>query len=59
MIKYSWEWKQKKKKWVQKHTKQNGETYWAIHYIQNDFEYSNGEYFSEKLAEEDLKTYNI
>ncbi|PKN52769.1 MAG: hypothetical protein CVU55_05975 [Deltaproteobacteria bacterium HGW-Deltaproteobacteria-13] len=59
MRKYSWEWKQKQRKWVEKHTRMNGESYWTIHYIQNDIEYSNGEYFTEKSAEEDLKNYNI
>jgi hypothetical protein len=59
MRKYSREWKQKTKKWVQKHTHSNGKEYWSIHYIQNDIEYSNGEYSTEKAAEEDLNHYNV
>jgi hypothetical protein len=59
MKKYSREWKQKTRKWVQKHKKSNGTSYWSIHYISNDFEYSNGEYSTEKSAREDLNNYNI
>ena len=58
-MKYTREWKQKTKKWVQKHTRANGESYWSIHYLQNDIEYSNGEYSTEKSAKEDLNNYNI
>jgi len=58
-LKYTREWKQKTKKWVQKHTRSNGESYWSIHYLQNDIEYSNGEYSTEKSAKEDLNNYNI
>jgi hypothetical protein len=47
MKKYSREWKQKTRKWVQKHTESNGTSYWSIHYIQNDIEYSNGGYSME------------
>ena len=56
---YTREWKQKTRKWVQEHTKSNGTSYWSIHYIQNDTEYSNGEYSTEKSAIEDLKNYNV
>ena len=59
MTKYTLEWKQKKKKWVQKHEKIDGEYIWKIHYIQNDIEYSNGEYSTEESAQEDLKKYNV
>lgn len=59
MKKYSREWKQKTKKWVQKHTRLDRSTYWSIHYIQNDMEYSNGEYPSEKSAKEDLINYTV
>jgi hypothetical protein len=59
MRKYSQEWKQKKRKWIQKHTKINGDSIWKIHYIQNDIEYSNGECSTEKSAREDLKNYNV
>lgn len=53
------EWKRKTKKWVQKHEHSNGKTYWAIHYMQNDIEYSNGEYSTEKEAKEYLSDYNV
>jgi hypothetical protein len=59
MKKYTREWKQKTKKWVQKHTHSNGTSYWSIHYISNDIEYSNGEYLTEKSAIEDLNNYNV
>jgi hypothetical protein len=59
MTKYTLEWKQKKKKWVQKHEKIDGESIWKIHYIQNDIEYSNGEYSTEESAQEDLEKYNV
>ncbi|MGO8716731.1 MAG: hypothetical protein ACLPSL_09230 [Smithella sp.] len=59
MTKYTLGWKQKKKKWVQKHEKIDGESIWKIHYIQNDIEYSNGEYSTEESALEDLKKYNV
>lgn len=59
MKKYTSEWKQKTKKWVQKHTKSDGTSYWSIHYISNDIEYSNGEYFTEESAKEDLNNYNV
>jgi len=58
-MKYTYEWKQKTKKWVQKHKHSNGESYWAIHYMQNDTEYSNGEYLTEKAAKKDLENYNV
>ena len=56
---YTREWKQKKRKWVKEHTHSNGTSYWSIHYIQSDIEYSNGEYSMEKSAREDLKNYNV
>ena len=49
----------KTKKWVQKHTHSNGISYWSIHYIQNDIEYSNGEYSTEKSAKENLNNFNV
>lgn len=58
-MKYTREWKQKTKKWIQKHTHSSGKTYWSIHYMYNDIEYSNGEYSSEKSAKEDLNNYNV
>jgi hypothetical protein len=58
-MKYTREWKQKKKKWIQKHKHSDGKTYWSIHYIQNEIEYSNGEYLTEEAAEADLKNYNV
>jgi len=58
-MKYTHEWKKKKKKWIEKHERSGGEPYWSIHYMYNNVEYSNGEYSSEKSAEEDLKNYNI
>jgi hypothetical protein len=58
-MKYTREWKKKTKKWVQKHTHPNGTSYWTIHYIQNEIEYSNGEYSTEELAEKDLEKYNV
>jgi hypothetical protein len=56
---YSQEWKQKKKKWIEKHKDYNGKVYWSIHYIVDTKEYSNGEYSTEELAEENLKKYNV
>ena len=47
MKKYSREWKQKTRKWVQQHTESKGTSYWSIHYIPNDIEYSNGGYSME------------
>ena len=58
-MKFTREWKQKTKKWVQKHKHSNGESYWSIHYIQNDIEYSNGEYPTEISAKDDLINYKI
>ena len=58
-MKYTHEWKKKKKKWVEKHKHSNGEVYWSVHYMLNNVEYSNGEYASEKQAEENLKQYNL
>jgi hypothetical protein len=58
-MKYTREWKQKTKKWVQKHTHSNGKSYWSIHYMYDDIEYSNGEYSTEKSAKEDLNNYNV
>ena len=58
-MKYTMEWKKKTKKWVQKHKHSNGKTYWAIHYMQNDIEYSNGEYSTEKEAKGYLSDYNV
>jgi hypothetical protein len=59
MTKYTLEWKQKKKKWVQKHKKIDGESIWTIHYIQNGIEYSNGEYSTEESAQKGLEKYNV
>ena len=56
---YSQEWKQKKKKWIEKHKDSNGKVYWLIHYIVDDKEYSSGQYSTEELAEKDLKKYNV
>jgi len=58
-MKFTHEWKKKKKKWVEKHKRTNGEIYWSIHYMYNNVEYSNGEYDTEKLAKEDLDKYNM
>jgi hypothetical protein len=58
-MKFTHEWKRKKKKWVEKHKRTNGEIYWSIHYMYNNVEYSNGEYDTEKLAKEDLDKYNM
>jgi hypothetical protein len=52
MEKYSKEWKLAQGKWIQKH----GDIY-KIHYIENDTEYSTGEYLSRKEAENWLKDY--
>jgi hypothetical protein len=59
MRKYSLEWKKEKRKWIEKHTKLNGEVYWSIHYMQYDTEYLNGEFYSEESALEALKNYNV
>jgi hypothetical protein len=56
---YSREWKKKKKKWVQEHKNVSGKSIWKVHYLQNDTEYSNGEYSTEKSAKEDLQNYNV
>jgi hypothetical protein len=56
---YSQEWKQKKKKWIEKHKDYNGKVYWSIHYISDTKEYSSGEYSTEELAEKNLKKYNV
>jgi hypothetical protein len=52
MKKYSKEWKELKGKWIQRH----GDIY-KIHYIANDTEYSTGEYFTAKSAQDDLKNF--
>jgi len=58
-MKYTKEWKQKTRKWVQKHKHANGKSYWSIHYMYNDIEHSNGEYSTEKSAKEDLNNFNV
>lgn len=57
MKKYSEEWKNKTGKWVQKHTDATKGNIWKIHRIDNDTEYSFGEYFTAKSAREDLNKY--
>ena len=52
MEKYSREWKLAQGKWIQKH----GDIY-KIHYIENDTEYSTGEYLTAAGAKENLKNY--
>ena len=59
MFEKSREWKEKKKKWIEKHKNINGESYWSIHYIYDGIEYFNGEYLTEKLAKEALENYNV
>jgi hypothetical protein len=58
-MKYTREWKQKTRKWVQKHKHSNGKSYWSIHYIQDDIEYLYGEYSKGKLAKNDLNNINV
>lgn len=50
MVKYSKEWKEKKRRWIQKHT-----DCWKIHYIQNNTEMSMGKYFTAQEAREEMK----
>lgn len=52
MEKYSREWKMKHGKWIQRH----GDV-WKIHYIENETEYSTGEYLTAAAATADLKNY--
>jgi len=52
MEKYSVEWKEKNRKWIQKHL--NG---WKIHYIAYGTEYSVGDYRTAKEARENLKNF--
>ena len=54
-MKYSNDWKQETNKWVQKHKHFHGKPYCSIHYIQNEIEYSCGEYPTEESTKEDLK----
>ena len=58
-MKYTREWKQKTRRWVQKHKHSNGQSYWSIHYIYNGIECSSGEYSTEKSAKEDLNNFNV
>jgi homoserine acetyltransferase len=55
MEKYSKEWKLKQGIWIQDHKNYSGEKIYKIHYIENDTEYSKGEYFSRKEASEALR----
>ena len=55
-MKYSTEWKNKVGKWVQNH-KENGETIYKIHYIENNTEYSTGQFLTRGDAEEALKDF--
>jgi len=57
MEKYSKEWKIKAGKWIQKHHDATKGNIWKIHYIENDNEYSTGEYFSAKEARGELKNF--
>ena len=52
MKKYSKQWKLEKGKWIQKH----GDC-WKIHYIENQTEYSTGDYLAAKEARAELKNY--
>ena len=56
MKKYSKEWKLAKGKWIQKWASADGHTY-RIHYIENDTEYSAGNYLTAKEARAELKNY--
>jgi hypothetical protein len=55
MEKYSKEWKLKQGAWIQDHKNSSGENIYKIHYIENDTEYSKGEYFTKKEASEALR----
>jgi hypothetical protein len=55
MAKYSKEWKQKQGIWIQDHKNYSGEKIYKIHYIENDTEYSKGEYSTQKEASEALR----
>lgn len=57
--KYTKEWKEKTRKWVQKHTLSNGKSYWSIHYIYNNIEYISGEYSTKESAKKNLNNYNV
>ena len=52
MKRYSKDWKLAKGKWIQRH----GDV-WKIHYIENDTEYSVGEYLTAAEANENLKNH--
>ena len=54
---YTVEEKRKAGKWVQKHESEKWGKIWKIHYIQNDTEYSTGEYLTKKDAEKELINY--
>lgn len=55
MEKYSKKWKLKQGAWIQDHKNSSGENIYKIHYIENDTEYSKGEYFTKKEASEALR----
>jgi hypothetical protein len=59
MKKYSPEWKEREKKWIEKHKRSDGSQYWAIHYMANELEYTNGEFQTEDDAQVALNFYNI
>jgi len=56
-VPFSREWKLSKKAWIQDHKNAAGDKVYKIHYLENDTEYSTGEYFTKKSANEDLKNY--
>jgi hypothetical protein len=55
MEKYSVAWKKAQGHWVQDHKASNGDTIYKIHYLDNDTEYSMGEYFTAKSAREEME----
>jgi hypothetical protein len=55
MEKYSKEWKIKKGVWVQKHRDAAKGDLWKIHYIENDTEYSTGEFFTARDARSEME----
>jgi len=51
---YSVENKKRKKAWVQTHKNDEGASFFKIHYIEYDTEYSTGMYLTHEAAKKDL-----
>ena len=57
MKKYSAEWKEAQKAWIQDHKNEKWGKFYKIHYIEYGTEYSTGEYLTRKEAEVDLNEF--